>query len=466
MRGFFAMAISGILVCVLTGCTSNGARESSSGSYMTGVSAMHSEMNMRLKLMLTSSGESCSGKECRARYEFEKRVTRIGDRLSQTAMSRYPELKNRFPYFRFAVVDTMETGVTSSDAGSIVVMRGVDRLGLDDAALAFVMAREMAHVIVGHHEDNTMTSLAISVVAQIVMPMLNVARGAAAAVAGNAAATSAVTSVAAMAGSKAAVSSQRPEQLHEAEAVGMELMAVAGFSVTKAAASLHARVGNTRFQVRSEDDWMEELRASLPRVEKLVLAQGGNAGAPIRLASIGRDISQAQTRIEAGADPSKVTEASAARARTETVPDDYLTELAPAVAPAPEPSRRSALRAKRAELAAKGGHWGLGGYSEKAKERPVAAAAATAATTGEAAVTDAAVAAGHRSATNGHWSPWGYSERTQTEAGEEGSIIKTVSADQAKSAATAEKFVRIPSASPKKDRLVPQGYWGTWGYGP
>jgi hypothetical protein len=119
----------------------------------------------------------------------------LGKRLADMAFRQHAELYLRFPRFEFVVADKADAGSASSAGGTVVIYRGVRRLNLDDAALAFVLAREMSHVIAGHHDENVTTSILVAVAAQILFPVLNLGS----IFSGSAAATSAAASTAATA---------------------------------------------------------------------------------------------------------------------------------------------------------------------------------------------------------------------------------------------------------------------------
>ena len=93
----------------------------------------------------------------------------------------------------------------------MIVYRELQRMSLDDAVLAFILAREMCHIIGGHHDENVAASVLVAVAAQILFPALNVgglfASGAAAA--GSAAGATALTSGASFLGSRALRASYR-----------------------------------------------------------------------------------------------------------------------------------------------------------------------------------------------------------------------------------------------------------------
>jgi hypothetical protein len=261
--------IVGVLLgAAASGCATNGTsdpREKASGGYLSSASAVHSEFDMRMSLLLTANGRDCVDNDCDSTYHFEQRVQAIGERLSQATFAKYPELSKRFEKFEFVVADKYDSGAKSSGAGTIVILRGVERLGFDDESLAFIMAREMAHVVAGHYESNMLTSIAISIVVQLVMPVFNVARGAAAVASTSPAASTLVGSAASMAGNQALRANLRPGQLREAEEMGMELLVLSGYDAKAVVESLQTRV--TQFPL--EEDWVLELRGSVARVAKM-----------------------------------------------------------------------------------------------------------------------------------------------------------------------------------------------------
>ena len=260
--------IVGVLLGVATGgCATNDPRDKAAGGYLSSASAVHSEFDMRMSLLLSANGRDCGDNECDSTYHFEQRVQRIGEALSLATFAKYPELSKRFEKFEFIVADKYDTGAKSTGAGTIVILRGVERLGFDDASLAFIMAREMAHVVAGHYESNMLTSIAISLVVQLVMPVFNLARGAAAVASSSQAATTLVGSAASMAGNQALRANLRPGQLREAEEMGMEILVLSGYDAKAVVDSLHSRVS----EFPLEDAWVLELRGSVARVAKMTV---------------------------------------------------------------------------------------------------------------------------------------------------------------------------------------------------
>ncbi len=260
-------------VLLLTACATSpeGRPQLVVPTPLQGFSAVYSEFDMRLQLVTATNAPSCREAECAADRAFDQRILAIGGRLADVAYRQYPALHLRFPRFEFIVADKVDAGAASSAAGTVVIYRGVRRLELDDAALAFVLAREMGHVIAGHHDENVTTSILVAVVAQILLPVLNLARGAAAAFSSNAATTAAATtaastaatttaiaSAASFAGSRALRASDRPQHVREAETMAMKLLVAAGWDGREVSDQLEA----LRPALPEELDWTAELRES------------------------------------------------------------------------------------------------------------------------------------------------------------------------------------------------------------
>ncbi|MDP2823091.1 MAG: M48 family metalloprotease [Sulfuritalea sp.] len=270
-----------VLVFFLGACATSpeGRTQLLAPTPLQGFSAVYSEFDMHLQLVTAADAPLCREAECAADREFDQRILALGRRLADVAYRQHVELHLRFPRFEFIVADKADAGTASSAAGTVVIYRGVQRLDLGDAALAFVLAREMSHVIGGHHDENVTTSILVAVAVQILFPVLNIARGAAAAFSSSAATTAAattaassvvtitaMTSAASFAGSRALRASERPQQIREAETMAMKLLAAAGWDGREVSDQLEA----LRPALPEEPDWTAELRESTRRIASLM----------------------------------------------------------------------------------------------------------------------------------------------------------------------------------------------------
>lgn len=228
------------LVFFVTACATSptGRSQLVAPSALQGFSAVYSELDMRLQLVTAEDAPSCASVDCVEDRAFDQQVLVLGTRLSDAAYRLYPDLISRFPRFEFIVADKAEAGSASSAGGMVVVFRGIRHLKPDDATLAFVLAREMSHVIAGHHDENVTTSVLVAIATQLLFPALNLVRGGAAAVSSSAATTvasstlttTAVTSVASFAGARVLRASDRPQQVQEAKVMAKSLLAAAGWN--------------------------------------------------------------------------------------------------------------------------------------------------------------------------------------------------------------------------------------------
>lgn len=273
----YRATLSVLLLLFATACATSpeGRTQLVAPSPLQGFSAVYSEFDMHLQLVTAADAPSCQDAECDANRAFDQRILALGRRLADAAFRQHADLPLRFPRFEFVVVDKLNPGAASSAAGTVVIYRGMRQLDLDDAALAFVMAREMSHIIAGHHDENVTTSILVAVAAQILFPVLNIGAlfsgGAATTAAATSAASSAVTatavaSAASFAGSRALRASYRPQHVVEAETMAMKLMAAAGWDGREVSDQLQA----LRPALPEEQSWTAELRESTQRIASLM----------------------------------------------------------------------------------------------------------------------------------------------------------------------------------------------------
>lgn len=249
-----------VLASMLLGACSTSPQGRMQVTVPSSVSAVHSEVGMRLNLISAVDIPSpCAGVECKLDRAFDQRVLRLGTRLAQAAFEIHPDLTERFSQFEFVIADKAEPGSASSAAGTVVIFRGVQKLRLDEEALAFLIAREMGHVISRHHDENSATSILFSIAAQVLLPVTNLIRGSAALIqtASAAATASTVSTAASFIGSRIAIESYKLDQLHEADAVAMDLLASLGWNRGEVAIALAAST-----QVIGDDGWSKDLRVS------------------------------------------------------------------------------------------------------------------------------------------------------------------------------------------------------------
>lgn len=237
------------------------------GNSIDDVSHIYSDVDMRIRLAIKPDEKACSGDECLANQAFDVRVQALGQRLAQLAYVVYPALKKRTPHFEFAVVDKKGIGSASNANGKIVIFRSIQNMDLGDEALAFLLAREMGHVIAHHHNNNAATKMLFTVLSGIFFPavsILSASSAAAQATTATSVLTSTASTVTSYLGSEVALSRIKPSQLTEADDISMVLLQRMGFAKAEIAQSLE-------FIVEKENGaaWEKDLYKSIHYARKL-----------------------------------------------------------------------------------------------------------------------------------------------------------------------------------------------------
>ncbi len=213
------------------------------------VSSVYSSIDMNLQLAsATTIATACTGTRCRVDQAFDRQVKRLGTRLTESAYATHPDLKDRIPAFNFVVAEKSEAGTASDTNGTVVIYRGVRSPRLDERVLAFVIAREMGHVIARHHDERSAAAIIASVVVRVLLPVTNLA-GTAAFLAGSAASA---------AGAKAMTADGDPGKNREATTIAMDLLVQQGWSRAEVGGALSS-------YARTIDDgeWGRSIRNSL-----------------------------------------------------------------------------------------------------------------------------------------------------------------------------------------------------------
>jgi hypothetical protein len=225
---------------------------------------------MRIQLASVANA-TCLGMECARNREFDQQVQRLGNRLAEAAFESDPDLSKRINRFEFVVAEKEKPGTASNASGTVVVFRGVQNLGLDDEALAFLIAREMGHVICQHHSEISSAKIIISVLASVLFPAINLLHGAALANVTSATTTTTAASTAtSFIGSQVVVASIKPTQLNEADSVAVGLLAGLGWEQHEVSDALDACS-----QVEGDDAWAKDFRISVQHVKALGVVAGG-----------------------------------------------------------------------------------------------------------------------------------------------------------------------------------------------
>lgn len=222
--------------------------------------AAYSDVELQAQLALTADAD-CALDGCGTAETFRVHVGHLGERLAMAAAALSADLRLGAPRFEVVAPGKDDIGTLSSASGSIVVFDGVRALGLADAALAFLIAREMGHVIARHHEENTATGIAVSVAVAILFPVTGLLQGVEAAYTASTLATTATS----FAGSRVVRAFYREDQRREADAYAMLILARAGWTPRDVSRALHAAAPRL-----AGEGWLEELHASRHWLDAIV----------------------------------------------------------------------------------------------------------------------------------------------------------------------------------------------------
>lgn len=160
---------------------------------------------------------------------FAVRVQAIGAQLETSARDMFPEAFARIGRFRIEVTGALGIETGSSAGGRIALGSGLAGLEPTDTVIAFLIAREMAHVLARHAEEDSGASIVSSAVG-ILLPWLNVIG----------------RFVATTLGSGALQVSWAAQQQREADDIALALMERTGFPARSVALGLESGVNRAR----------------------------------------------------------------------------------------------------------------------------------------------------------------------------------------------------------------------------
>ncbi len=192
---------------------------------------------------------ACPARSATGAAALTLQVRRVAERLRRGASTVYPDLPQRIPGFArdgfdIYVAKGDKPGSASSASGKIALSASFDALQPYDDWLAFVIAREMGHVIARHHEENSGLGMITSLVMNLILP-----------------GSSLLKSAASAAGSSIASGLKRGQQVAEADTIALGLLEAAGFQLHDVSLSL--RVAASRLDAGG---WSQELQNSTTTV--------------------------------------------------------------------------------------------------------------------------------------------------------------------------------------------------------
>lgn len=230
------------------------------------ITDVYSDIDTRLRLAIKADAEICEEVSCEENHAFDQRIQEIGLGLTQAATLAFPEREARIGKMQFSVVEKRDAGIASNNKGRVMVFRGLQDMQLSDDALAFIMAREMGHVLAGHHRTNTSTKLMISALASVLFPAVTIIAASSAAAQASTATTlitSAASTATSVIGGEVAVSSMKPTQLSESVDIALRIMQHGEWNIRSACSVLH-------HDMPPLNGWWQDLELSRDRLESQV----------------------------------------------------------------------------------------------------------------------------------------------------------------------------------------------------
>lgn len=189
--------------------------------------------------------EGCNA-ACQSRQQrFSARVAEIGKTLEAAARDMSPDSMQRIGVFEIGVDPELGVVTASSAGGRIALGAGLASLEPNDDVIAFFIAREMAHVIARHDEEDSGARMFFSAVTAL-MPIALVAR-----------------LIASTLGSGAMMGSWAGEQRREADEIAVALLVRTGRTVYGVGRSLARGLKTERLP---EDEWTTRYKESAERV--------------------------------------------------------------------------------------------------------------------------------------------------------------------------------------------------------
>lgn len=182
-------------------------------------------------------------------------VERIASALQKEALQRYPDLAWCTPRenggcFDVYIVEGDAPDSSSSANGRIALSAALGRWRSYEGVLAFVIAREMGHVVARHHKERSSLSIVTSALLNILLPGSGLLK-----------------SLISTGGGRLAAISNRDVQATEADAIAFNLLQGAGFRLRDVSKNLLAMPGAV-----DETAWMRDFGRSSNRLVTAALA--------------------------------------------------------------------------------------------------------------------------------------------------------------------------------------------------
>lgn len=234
------------------------------------IGTVYSEAELQARLAFIPPS-ICPPEDCDSAEAFRERVGQLGQRLLPGAIQLAEEQGIDIPLITVTAPGKDDIGTASSAAGNIIVFDGVRALALPDAALAFVIAREMGHVIAKHHEENTATGLAVSLAVSVLFPVVGLMQGVEMAYA----ATTIASTATSFAGARIVRSLYEEDHRYEADGYALLILARTGWTPEAVADALREAAGRL-----DGDGWLADLRTSQHWLDGIVMGPHLDAAMP------------------------------------------------------------------------------------------------------------------------------------------------------------------------------------------
>ena len=311
------------------------------------VAALHAD----LKFSVTTPARAAAGDDAAPAGLLTRQAQRLVPALEAAARGLHPGMMARIGNFDVYVAESNDVETRSSSTGKVALHAGLAPLQLTDDALAFVIAREMGHVLAGHQEDNSTASLVTSVVMNLLLPGSGLLK-----------------SALSMATSEAVSAAGGERQVREADEIAVRLLETAGYHMRDLRLSLALDASEERM---GDGSWAKSFRTSvtaiLANARPVVQAAAVASLTGVTLAA--GDVPDATIVDTPGASAAAVTAAaptartgnvaaSAAGTPSAAVPAPLVNAIAPA--PALPLSLEPVMRGRPSGVA---GPFMLGGYS-------------------------------------------------------------------------------------------------------
>jgi len=258
--------LSGLLVALalLPGCSTHPITGRDQIIALPAVQAAHADLGYAFaagvqRIVAPPACEQDCGGKIQTLASFTSRAEAIGARLEASARDLAPDLFGRIERFQIEVDDGIGVATGSSAGGRVVLGAGLVGLEPADSVIAFLIAREMAHVIARHAEENSGSSIVFSALGMLLPGINFIARF-----------------IASSLGSSALTGSWAAQQQREADEIAITLLDRTGLSVRSVALGLEGGINRARLP---EDEWGARYLGSAQRVAAI-------AASPARYAVI------------------------------------------------------------------------------------------------------------------------------------------------------------------------------------